>query len=97
MSAGGGTDAVAAITVLVCLLLLAQALLGQAFLRPKTKVPSAIQGGNPNVSVWADKVTGLYYCPGQATFGKGRGKYLTQQDAQGEHFRAAFDKPCEEQ
>ena len=84
-------DAVAAIFVLVCLLLL-----GQALLRPKIKTPPPIQGGTPNLSVWADTGTGLYYCPDADSFGKGRGKYLTQQDAQAEHFRPAFDKPCEE-
>jgi hypothetical protein len=90
-TAGGGTDAVAAIFVLVCLLLLAQALL-----RPKTTAPPLIRGGNPNLKVWAETTTGLYYCPNADSFGKGKGGYMRQQDAQQEHFRPAFDKPCEE-
>ena len=88
---GGGIDAVAAIFVLVCLVLLAQALL-----RPKTKAPPPIRGGNPNVKVWAETTTGLYYCSNVDSFGKGRGSYMRQQDAQEEHFRPAFDKPCGE-
>jgi hypothetical protein len=82
---------VAAIFVLVCLLLLVQALL-----RPKTKTPPPVRGGNPNVRVWVERTTGLYYCADADSFGKGRGSYLSQQDAQAEHFRPAFDKPCEE-
>jgi hypothetical protein len=88
---GSGTDAVAAIFVLVCLVLL-----GQALLRPKTKTPPPIRGGNPKVRVWAETRTGLYYCPDADSFGKGRGNYMAQQDAQEEHFRPAFDKPCED-
>ncbi len=90
-AAGGGTDAVAAIFVLVCLVLLAQALL-----RPKTTAPPSIRGVNPNVKVWAETTTGLYYCPNADSFGKGRGSYMRQEEAQEEHFRPAFDKPCEQ-
>jgi hypothetical protein len=90
-ASGSGMDAVAAIFVLVCLVLL-----GQALLRPTTKAPPPIQGGNPTVRVWADTRTGLYVCPDADSFGKGQGSYMTQRDAQAEHFRPAFDKPCEE-
>ena len=52
--------------------------------------------GNPNVQVWEDLHTGLYYCPGTDLYGKTRdGKVTNQRDAQLDQFEPAGQKTCE--
>ncbi len=51
--------------------------------------------GNPDVQVWVDLHTALYYCPGSDLYGKGpKGKYETQRDAQLDQFEPANRKAC---
>jgi hypothetical protein len=51
--------------------------------------------GNPDVQVWVDLHTALYYCPGADLYGKGpKGKYETQRDAQLDQFEPANRKAC---
>ena len=51
--------------------------------------------GNPDVKVWADLHTALYYCPGSKQYGHtSKGKYLTQKDAQDSAFEPALRVPC---
>jgi hypothetical protein len=58
--------------------------------------PSAVYKGNPNVRVWEDERTALYYCPGADLYGKTeRGKFSSQRDAQIDQFEPAFRRPCE--
>jgi hypothetical protein len=52
--------------------------------------------GNPNVKVWVDLQTALYYCPGTDLYGTTpKGKYASQGDAQQDSFEPAYRKPCE--
>jgi len=51
---------------------------------------------NPDIGVWVDVRTGLYYCPGAPLFGKTReGKLTTQRQARQEHFKTADGKVCQ--
>lgn len=52
--------------------------------------------GNPDVKVWVDVRTALYYCPDAELYGKTpKGKYLTQREAQLDQFEAASRRVCE--
>ena len=51
--------------------------------------------GNPEIQVWVDIPTALYYCPGADLYGKTQnGKFTTQRDAQLDQFEAASRKAC---
>ena len=55
-----------------------------------------VRMGNPNVQVWEDLHTGLYYCPGSELYGKTPGGKLTsQRDAQLDQFEPAARQACE--
>jgi hypothetical protein len=52
--------------------------------------------GNPNVPVWVDVHTALYYCPGSELYGKTpQGKIASQRDAQMDQFEPASRKVCD--
>ena len=52
--------------------------------------------GSPNVQVWLDLHTGLYYCPGSELYGQTPGgKFTNQRDAQLDQFQPAARKNCE--
>lgn len=52
--------------------------------------------GNPDVRVWVDLHTALYYCPGSDLYGKTpKGKYASQRDAELDQFEPAERKACE--
>jgi general secretion pathway protein A len=54
------------------------------------------QYDNPEVRVWVDPQTGLYYCRGGESFGKTRGgKFTTQGQARQEHFKKANGNTCQ--
>ncbi len=58
-------------------------------------VPVKLEG-NPNIQVWIDTHTALYYCPGSELYGKTeQGHYLTQQEAQRAQFEPAHRQPCQ--
>ena len=57
--------------------------------------PRQAHASNPQVKVWAELGTGLYYCPGDALWGKSRGKYMSQAAANGEAFQPAYHQPCQ--
>jgi hypothetical protein len=58
--------------------------------------PAPVNRGNPNVQVWVDLHTALYYCPGTDLYGKTPdGKFTTQRDAQLDQFEPAARKNCE--
>jgi GAF domain-containing protein len=51
--------------------------------------------GNPDIQVWIDLHTALYYCPGADLYGKSpKGKFETQRDAQLDNFEPANRKAC---
>jgi len=51
--------------------------------------------GNPDVQVWVDLKTALYYCPGTDLYGKTpKGRFTTQRDAQLDQFEPAYRKTC---
>jgi GAF domain-containing protein len=51
--------------------------------------------GNPDIQVWIDLRTALYYCPGTDLYGKSpKGKFETQRDAQLDNFEPANRKAC---
>ena len=51
--------------------------------------------GNPEIQVWVDLQTALYYCPGADLYGKTpKGKFATQRDAQLDQFEPAYRKAC---
>jgi putative methionine-R-sulfoxide reductase with GAF domain len=52
--------------------------------------------GNPNVKVWVDLRTALYYCPSADLYGKTEGgQYMTQRQAQIDQFEPALRRVCE--
>ncbi len=52
--------------------------------------------GNPNIPVWVDVHTALYYCPGSDLYGKTpQGKIASQHDAQMDQFEPASRKVCD--
>ncbi len=58
--------------------------------------PAPSYSGNPNVPVWVDVHTALYYCPGSDFYGKTpQGKIASQRDAQQDQFEPASRKVCE--
>jgi len=51
---------------------------------------------HPDVGVWVDLHTGLYYCSGTEAYGKtGGGKFTTQRQAREEHFKPAASNVCQ--
>lgn len=51
--------------------------------------------GNPEIQVWVDLKTALYYCPGTDLYGKSaKGKFTTQRDAQLDQFEPAYRRAC---
>jgi hypothetical protein len=58
--------------------------------------PQPVASGNPNVWVWVDVHTALYYCPGSELYGKTEGgKFALQREAQLDQFQPAARKNCE--
>ncbi|HTW31961.1 MAG TPA: GAF domain-containing protein [Candidatus Sulfotelmatobacter sp.] len=54
-----------------------------------------VDRGNPNIQVWVDLHTALYYCPGADLYGKTpKGKFTNQRDAQLDQFEPAYRKVC---
>ena len=52
--------------------------------------------GNPNISVWIDPKTALYYCAGEELYGKAPGgHFATQREAQMDQFEPAGRVACE--
>jgi hypothetical protein len=61
---------------------------------PPARVPG--YAGSPNVRVWVDIHTALYYCPGSAFYGKTKGgHFTTQRAAQQDAFDPATRVACE--
>lgn len=51
--------------------------------------------GDPNIEVWVDPHTALYYCPGEDLYGKtDDGRRTGQRDAQADHFEPANRAAC---
>jgi hypothetical protein len=58
--------------------------------------PAPSYSGNPNIPVWVDVHTALYYCPGTDLYGKTpQGKIASQRDAQQDQFEPASRKVCD--
>jgi len=58
--------------------------------------PPPKEKGNPDVQVWVDLKTALYYCPGTDLYGKTpKGKFTSQRDAQMDQYEPAYRKPCD--
>ena len=58
--------------------------------------PAPSYSGNPNIPVWVDVHTALYYCPGSDLYGKTpQGKIASQHDAQLDQFEPASRKVCD--
>ncbi len=52
--------------------------------------------GDPNVQVWVDPHTALYYCPGEEQYGKSaNGRFTAQREAQLEQFEPAGRAVCQ--
>ena len=59
--------------------------------------PVAHFRGDPNIKVWVDTHTALYYCPGEELYGKSLdGHYSTQREAQSDSFEPAERSVCVE-
>jgi hypothetical protein len=51
--------------------------------------------GDPNIQVWVDPHTALYYCPGDEPYGKAPdGRLTSQRDAQADQFEPAYRAAC---
>ena len=52
--------------------------------------------GKPDIRVWIDTHTALYYCPGADLYGKTpKGRFTTQRSAQLDQFEPAYRKACD--
>jgi hypothetical protein len=52
--------------------------------------------GDPNIKVWEDLQTALYYCPDADLYGNtSKGRFTTQSEAQQDAFEPALRKPCD--
>jgi hypothetical protein len=52
--------------------------------------------GDPNIQVWVDPKTALYYCAGEELYGKAPGGHVaTQREAQMDQFQPAGRAACE--
>jgi DNA-binding NarL/FixJ family response regulator len=59
-------------------------------------IPAPDDSGNPDVRVWIDLHTALYYCPDSSSYGKTvKGKFTSQHEAQLDRFEPASGRPCE--
>ena len=57
--------------------------------------PAIHYRGNPNVKVWVDSHTALYYCPGEEQYGKtADGRFAAQREAQLDQFQPANRTVC---
>jgi hypothetical protein len=93
---GRPTGFVAACSVVLGMFLTYQLALGLSDRYERARNPRQEHAGNPQVKVWAEMRTGLYHCPGDASWGKtAQGKYMTQSDALVEAFRPAHHQACE--
>ncbi len=53
--------------------------------------------GDPNMKVWVDTHTALYYCPGDELYGQSPdGHFTTQGEAQQDRFEPAERSACVE-
>jgi hypothetical protein len=51
--------------------------------------------GDPNIKVWVDTHTALYYCPGDQFYGTSPdGHFSTQREAQSDRFEPAERSAC---
>jgi hypothetical protein len=68
----------------------------QFFVSLKLKSPTPLRdNGNPDVKVWIDLHTALYYCPGAGSYGKTvKGQFTSQRAAQLDRFEPAFGRVC---
>jgi hypothetical protein len=58
--------------------------------------PAPSYSGNPDIPVWVDVHSALYYCPGADLYGKTpQGKIASQRDAQADQFEPASRKVCD--
>jgi GAF domain-containing protein len=58
--------------------------------------PAPSYSGNPDVPVWIDVQSAVYYCPGSDLYGKTpQGRIASQRDAQQDQFEPASRKVCE--
>jgi hypothetical protein len=58
--------------------------------------PAPEYRGNPDVQVWVDLHTALYYCPGSDLYGKTpKGQFTSQRNAQLDQFEPAYRKTCD--
>ena len=57
--------------------------------------PAIHYRGDPNIKVWVDTHTALYYCPGDDLYGKSPdGRFTTQHEAQADRFEPAQRSAC---
>jgi hypothetical protein len=57
--------------------------------------PAIHYRGDPNIEVWVDPHTALYYCPGDEQYGKTTdGRLTSQRDAQADRFEPASRAAC---
>lgn len=72
-----------------------QALVSLGIAEAPAPLPRADRG-NPNVQVWVDPHTALYYCPGEDEYGKTPDGHVTsQQEAQMDQFEPAARAACD--
>ena len=61
----------------------------------ETPPPAIHYRGDPEIKVWVDPHTALYYCPGDELYGKSPdGHYTTQHEAQADRFEPAQRSAC---
>ena len=92
---GRPTGFVAACSVVLGMFLAYQLALLVSDRYERAHIARQARGGNPQVKVWAEMKTGLYHCPGDASWGRTtNGKYMTQFEAEQDAFWPAHNQPC---
>lgn len=72
-----------------------QALVSLGIAEPPAPLPQPDRG-NPNIQVWVDPHTALYYCPGEDQYGKTPGGHVTtQKEAQMDQYGPAARAACD--
>jgi hypothetical protein len=89
------TSAASKVFMLVVAVVLVLGAVNYLFRGGSDTLQQQLTGGDPEIRVWVHESTGLYHCPGSASYGQGSGRYMTQRDAQLGYHRPALGKPCQ--
>jgi len=84
------------VLLLVALLIFSASINWEPLTKLFTSEPKKPTVMKPDVKVWANKSTGLYYCAGAKSFGRtGVGRYMSQMEALQSGYRPVSEQYCQ--